>query len=227
VDLQQIARAHGYDSVDEYKADLAFARRARVEFDRRQVLERQNDPNYQHQQRRNQAFEQLVQDRYGREVANALPALPQIAEFLHAQRADGAQADMVSALDEIGITFDNSKESLDLRQEWEDLLTDRINANDRHIERYNLGTPAERRELIRELVAREERRINPVLLKQNAATLRDAAARKATMPRAGRSGAATPQVRREVPTSTDPVMRRRESNQITGRQLEDIWAFHN
>ena len=191
------------------------------------MLERQQDPAYQHQQRRNEAFEQLVQDRYGREVANALPVLPQIADYLHAQRADGAQADMVAALDELGITFDTSKEALELRQEWEDLLTDRINANDRYIARYNLGTPADRRELIRELVGREERRINPVLLKHNAATLRDAAARKAALPRAGRGGAATPQVRRETPTSTDPLQRRREGRALDSRALDDLWAFHN
>ena len=177
---------------------------ARAEYERRAELERQNDPAYQHLERRNQAFEQLVHDRYGREVAQALPMLPQVAEYLHAQRADAAQADMVGALEEIGITFDTSKEALDLRQEWEDLLTDRINAHPRYIERYNLGSPAERRDLIRELVGREERRINPVLLKQNAATLRDAAARKAMQPRAGRGGAATPQIRREVPDEHGP-----------------------
>lgn len=226
IDLAQLAKSLGYESADDYKADLAFARRARAEYERRQYLEQQSDPAYQARGRRNDAFEQLVRDKYGDDVASALPALPQLADYLHAQRADGAQADMVAALEEIGITFDGSKESLEQRQEWEDLFTDRINANPRLIQRYH-GSSQDRRALIQELVKGGERLINPVLLKQNAATLRDAAARKATMPRAGRAGAATPQVRQEKPTSTDPVMRRREMNKIVGGQLDDIFAFHN
>lgn len=226
VDVQQLARDLGYASVDEYKADLAFARRARAEYERRETLARQNDPDRQQLVRRNEAFDQLVHDRYGPDVARALPALPQLADYLHAQRADGAQADMVSALNEMGVTFDDSKESLELRAEWEDLLTDRINANPKLIERYN-GTPQERREVVRELVGREERRINAVLLKQNAATMREHAARAASQPRGGRSVTVTPQVRQEKPTSTHPVERRRQGNAITSGQLDDLWSFHN
>jgi hypothetical protein len=163
---------------------------------------------------------------YSPEVADAIDSLPAVADYLHAQRAEGAQADMTAALADLGITFDSSKESQALRDEWEDTLTDRINANPKFVKLYN-GTPAERRSVIEHLVEREERRINSVLRKQNAATLREYAARAASQPRGGRTVSVTPRVRDEKPTATDPLQRRRESNAIAGRQLDDIFAHYN
>jgi hypothetical protein len=211
---------------DELKESLALTARMRQEHQRRQALDRESDPNVQQAAQRGRALRTLMAEGYSPEVANALESLPDVADYLHAQRAEGAQADMVSALAEIGVTFDNSKESLELRDEWEDLLTDRINANPKLVRLYN-GTPAERREVIRGLVERQERQINAVLRKQNAATLRDHAARSASQPRAGRAVTATPRVRDEKPTATDPLQRRREGNAIQGRQLDDIFAHYN
>jgi len=133
---------------------------------------------------------------------------------------------MVNALGKLGITFDDSKESQEERSEYEERFTDLINASPRLVQLYN-GTPADRRACIQELVDREERYLNRHLLRQNAATVRDHAARAASQPRGGRSVTVTPRVREEKPTSTDPTMRRREGNAIAGRQLDDIFRHYN
>lgn len=211
---------------DELKESLDLTRRMRAEHLRRQDIERRNDPGYQQRAQRNEALDQLLIDRYGREVANALPALPQLADALHAQRAEGAHGDLLTALDKAGMTFDDSKEGQEALGELEDRFTDQINASERLVRLFN-GTPAERRACVQELVDREERYVNRHLLRQNAATLRDHAARAASQPRGGRSVTVTPRVRQETPTATDPVLRRREGNAIAGRQLDDIWAHHN
>lgn len=214
--LQALSQQLGIPA-DELRASLDLTRRMRAEHERRQSLEREADPGYQAQRQREQAFERFLAES---------PAYREMADYLHAQRADGAERDMVEALGELGITFDESKESQALRAEYADLFADRINANPRLVERYN-GTPAERRAVIRELVAAEEKRTNAILLRQNAATLRDHASRAAQLPRGGRSVTVTPQVRQERSTATDPTLRRRENNAIAGRQLDDIWAHHN
>lgn len=214
--LQALSEQLGIPA-DELRESLELTRRMRAEVARRESLERQADPNYQAQRQREQAFERFLAES---------PAYREVADYLHAQRAEGAERDMAEALGELGITFDDSKESRALREEYADLFTDRINANPRLVERYN-GTPAERREVIRELVAAEERRTNAILLRQNAATLRDHAQRAATQPRGGRSVTVTPRVRQEQSTATDPLQRRRENNGIASRQLDDIWSHHN
>lgn len=228
--MAQLARELGYDSLDEYKADLAFARRARGEHERRQTLERQNDPQYQQTRARGEALRTLMAEGYSPEVADALPSLPEISQFLADQRAEGAQRIMVEALGEIGIRDDGSKESQELLAEIEDRLTFRLNQPTREGLRLNKlyhGSPADRRACVQELVQGEERYLNRHLLRQNAATMRDHASRAAALPRGGRSVSATPQVRQEKPTSPDPTTRRREGNAIAGRQLDDVWAFHN
>lgn len=214
--LQALSQQLGIPA-DELRESLDLTRRMRAEYARREHLERQANPEYQQQRQREQAFERFLAES---------PAYREMADYLHAQRADGATRDMTEALGEIGIHFDDSKEGLALREEYENLFTDRINANPRLVARYN-GTPAERRDVIRELVASEEKRTNAILLKQNAATLRDHAQRAAQQPRGGRSVTVTPRVRQEQSSATDPLQRRRENNGIVARQLDDIWAHHN
>lgn len=210
---------------DELRESLEVARRARAEAVRREEYARRTDPGYQQAARRGEALRTLVAEGYSPEVARALESLPDFADYLHAQRADGADRDLTEALQEIGITFDDSAKSQELKTEWTDTLVDRINANPKLVQRYN-GTPAERRAVIRELVGKEERRLNDVLLRQNAATLRQHASRSASA-RPGRAAAALPPVRQESPTATDPLQRRREANAIAGRQLDDIFAYHS
>jgi len=211
---------------DELRESLDLTRRMRAEHMRRQEMEHRSSPDYQDRSRRNAALDQLLVDRYGPEVAGALPALPQLADALHAQRAEGAQADLATALSKAGMSFGDSPEGQEALQELEDRFTDQINASGRLVRLYN-GTPTDRRACIQELVDREEKYVNRHLLRQNAATLRDHAARAASQPRGGRSVTVTPRVRAEQPTATDPLLRRREGNQIAGRQLDDIYAHYN
>ncbi len=225
-ELQRLAQSLGYQSADEYKADLAFARRARAEYERRAYLERQNDPGVQQAARRGEALRALMAEGYNSEVADALPALPEISQFLADQRADHAQRVMTEALGEIGIRSDGTKESQELLADIEDRMGRTLN-HDLRLNRLYHGTPADRAACIQELVAVEERYLNRHLLRQNAQTLRDHAAKASQLPRAGRSVTATPRVRDEKPTSTDPVQRRREGNAIVSRQLDDIFGFHN
>lgn len=225
-ELQRLAQSLGYQSADEYKADLAFARRARTEYERRQVLERQNDPNVQQAARRGEALRALIAEGYNPEVADALPSLPEVSQFLSDQRADHAQKVMTEALGDIGIRDDGSKESQELLADIEERMSNRLN-HDLRLNKLYHGTPSDRAACVKELVGAEERYLNRHLLRQNAATLRDHHAKASAMPRAGRGGTATPQVRKEVPTSTDPVLRRREGNAIASRQLDDIFGFHN
>jgi hypothetical protein len=211
---------------DELRESLDLTRRMRAEHMRRQEMEHRSSPDYQDRSRRNAALDQLLVDRYGPEVAGALPALPKLADALHAQRAEGAQADLATALSKAGMSFGDSPEGQEALQELEDRFTDQINASGRLVRLYN-GTPTDRRACIQELVDREEKYVNRHLLRQNAATLRDHAARAASQPRGGRSVTVTPRVRAEQPTATDPLLRRREGNQIAGRQLDDIYAHYN
>jgi len=211
---------------DELRESLDLTRRMRAEHMRRQEMEHRSSPDYQDRSRRNAALDQLLVDRYGPDVASALPALPQLADALHAQRAEGAQADMLTALAKAGMSFGDGPGAQEALTELEDRFTDQINASQRLVRLYN-GTPTERRACIQELVDREEQYVNRHLLRQNAATLRDHAARAASQPRGGRSVTVTPRVRAEQPTATDPLLRRREGNQIAGRQLDDIYAHYN
>jgi len=219
---RQILKSLGYESADDARADLEFSRRARAEYQRQAELQRQNDPGRQDAMRRGQALRALVAEGYNPDVADSLAQLPEITQFLNDQRADAANRDLDGALEEIGIAFDGSKESADLRQLWEDALSDKLNANPALNRRY-FGTPAERKAVIQEMVATEERRINNVLARQGATALRDHAARAQRSPRGMRSTAALPTVRQATPTATDPIKRRQESRTIVSGQLDDVW----
>lgn len=214
----------GYDSLDEYKADLAFSRRARSEFERAQQERLRSDPQHQQMRQRGEALRQLIAEGYSPEIADALPQLPEISNFLSAQRADAAGRDLDGALAELGLTFDDSAEAQAIRQSWEDAVADKLNSDVRLNARY-FGTPAERKAVIREIVGHEERRINHVLLQQNAQTLRDAAQRAARTPRAGRAPATMPTAAPQRSAATDPTIRRRENAAHASRSLDDIYSW--
>jgi hypothetical protein len=220
--LQQL----GYKAPDDLARDLAFTRQFREDVARQQAARRQADPAYRETQVRGEAFRQLVAEGYSPEVMDGLARLPEINEFLDAQRADAAQRDLNDGLRAIGITDDGSKESKAELAAWEDAVADRLNSRTPQGLDWNrryFSTPADRREVINEIIAHEESRFNRVLLRQNAQTLRDAAARRQSAVPATRSLAA-PKVR-EVPiTATDPLGRSRQRNAAAGQQLDDIWS---
>lgn len=181
-----------------------------------------NDPDRQAAVRRGEALRGLIAEGYSPEHAEALQALPQITQFLDAQRVEAANTDLDSCLGDLGIKFDGSPEGQALRQHFEDSIADRLNGNRALNDRY-FGTPTERRAVIRDLVEAEERKLNHALSLQGAMTLREYAARQARTPRGLRSAASLPPIREEKPTATDPTLRRREGNAIASRQLDDIW----
>lgn len=217
-----LLRSLGYQSPEELQRDLAFTRRFRAEADRVRQQQIEADPNRQAAQRRGEALRGLVAEGYSPEVADALQTLPEIQQFLDAQRVEAANHDLDSCLSDLGIKFDGSKEAQGLRQHFEDAIADRLNGNRALNARY-FASPTERRAVIRELVEAEEKRINHALSLQGALTLREHAARSARTPRGLRSAASLPPVREEKPTATDPTLRRREGNAIASRQLDDIW----
>lgn len=219
---RQVLKSLGYDSAEDARADLEFSRRARAEYQRQAQLQRQNDPAHQEATRRGAALRALVAEGYSPDVADSIAQLPEVTNFLNEQRAEAAQNDMRAALAEIGVGFDESKDGRELEQAWEDAIADKLNVNPRLNARY-FGSPAERKAVIREIVAGEERRINNVLARQGATALREHAARASTSPRGMRSTAALPTVRQATPTSTDPLKRRHEGRAITSGQLDDIW----
>lgn len=221
-DYGRLLSSLGYESAEEMRRDLATARQFRAEVDRARQERERSDPARQQAAQRGEAFRQLVAEGYSPEHVDALAQLPEVTEFLTQQRADAAQRDLDGALGELGLQFDNSKDAQALRQAWEDAVADKLNSNPRLNARY-FGTPAERKAVIHEIVAGEERRINHILLRQNAQTLRDHAARQSAAPRAG--SRALPTIAAPTLTSTDPLARRRESNVATNRQLDDIYAW--
>jgi hypothetical protein len=222
----QLLKQLGYQSPEDLSRDLAFTRQFREDVARQQAARRQADPAHREAQVRGEAFRQLVAEGYSPEVMDGLARLPEISEFLDAQRADAAQRDLTEGLRAIGITDDGSRESKAELQAWEDAVADRLNSRTQQGLDWNrryFSTPAERREVIHEIIAHEEGRFNRVLLRQNAQTLRDAAARRQSTAPATRS-LATPKVR-EVPiTATDPLGQRRQRNAAAGQQLDDIWS---
>lgn len=202
--------------------DLAFTRRFRSEAERVQEERRRQDPDYQGLVRRREAMHTLLGESFSPEHVDAMQALPEFRQYLNEQRAEAANRDLDDALKEVGLVFEDSKEGRELRQIYEDAISAPLKT-DRALNARYFGTPADRREVIRELVAREERRTNHALALQGAQTLREYAARQARLPRGMRQAPALPVVREEKPTATDPTLRRREGNQIASRQLDDIW----
>ena len=224
-ELQRIAEAFGYRSPAEMRADLAFTRQFRTDVERSQQLRRQNDPEYQASRRRGEATRQLIEEGYGREAAEALAQLPEVTEYLKQVRANGATEDMVAELKALDIEFDDTPEGQELLGEWERQCASYLE-RDRRLNDLFFGSPAERRQAIREIVAREEKRINAVLRRQNATTLREHAARRNAVPRPGRSAAGTFVPREEKVTATDPLGRRRQGREIISRQLDDIFTHY-
>lgn len=222
-DYSRLLSSLGYQDVEGLKADLEFNRNFRAEAERVRQQRLANDPARQQATQRGEALRQLVAEGYSPEIAESLNALPEIQQFLNGQRADGAQRDLDSALGDIGLRFDDTKDSQDMRQAWEDAIADRIASNRGYRERY-FGTPAERKAVIRDVVALEERRINHVLLRQNAQTLRDHAARQTTTA-PGRG--TLPTVRPPTVTATEPAARAREMKAERHRQLQDIHAAYH
>lgn len=227
--LQALSQQLGIPA-DELRASLDLTRRMRAEHERRQQIEQRNDPQYQQRQQRGEAFRQLVAEGYDPSVADALPALPEMAQFLSQQRAEGAHRDMVEALGDLGIRDDGSKGSAELLSDIEDRIAFRLNQQTHdglRLNRLYHGTAAERRACVNELVAGEERYLDRHLLRHNAATLRDHAARQAATPRGGRSVVATPQVRAQKSTAANPLQRTRENRVLDSKTLDDIFAHHN
>lgn len=215
----------GYKTADDLAHDLRFSRAARAEYERARQTREANDPRVQETRQRGEAFRQLVAEGYSPDHVDALARLPEISQFLDAQRADGAQRDMLDGLREIGVTDDGSKEAQGELKAWEDVIADRLNSRTQQGLEWNaryFGTPAERRAVVTEIIATEEQRINRTLLRQNAQTLRDAAKRRASAPP---SRTPLPTVRREPITATDPSKARREGNIQTARQLDEIYQW--
>lgn len=212
----------GYQTEDDLARDLAFTRQFRGELEQHRRNQERQDPARQQAAQRGEAFRQLVAEGYSPDHADALNQLPEISQFLNQQRADSAQRDLSSALGEMGLSFESSnKEHQEIFSIIEDNIADRLNADPRLNARY-FGSPADRAAVIRELVGRQEKLINHVLLRQSAQTLRDHAQRVRSAPRQ----TALPKVTPAQLTQTDPLLRRREGNAAAGRQLDDIWSHY-
>lgn len=212
----------GYQDEATLAQDLAFTRQFRAEAERVRSERERADPARQQAAQRGEAFRQLVAEGYSRDHAEALNQLPEISQFLNQQRAEGATRDLTDALNDAGLTFDGSPEQKEIFSIVEDNIADRLNADPRLNARY-FGSPADRAAVIRELVGRQEKLINHVLLRQSAQTLRDHAQRVRSAPRQN----ALPKVTPATLTATDPLARRREGNQAAGRQLDDIWSHYS
>lgn len=221
-ELRQLASILG-DPAD-LKSALDFLRTFKSDVERARAAQRANDPGVQAAERRGATFRSLLEEGYSREHAEALLRLPELLEERDSQRVEYAKQDLQNLLSsELGLTFPKTDEGREALQEWEDAVADVLN-RDAKLNRLYFN-PATRREAITEAIAREERRINRVLLSQNAATLRDAAKRR-TAPSAARGSTPTVTVREEMPKApySDPAARRREHKDIASRQMNDILA---
>jgi hypothetical protein len=217
--VQQLAEQLGIPAA-ELRESLALTARMRGEYQRRQQLERDNDPGVQQSRARADALHRLMVETYGPEVADSMRELPSHTASLREQRAEAAQSELTTELRALGI------EDPALVKDIEGNLTDRLNGNRRLNDLYH-GSPEERRACIREMLGVHEKIADHALLRQSGQKLREHAARLASAPRAARHASVTPTVRQETPTSTDPVLRRREGNAIASRQLDDIWGYTN
>lgn len=221
-ELRQLAGILG-DPAD-LKSALDFLRTFKADVERARASQRANDPTVQAAERRGATFRSLMEEGYSREHAEALMRLPELLEERDAQRVEYAKQDLQHLLSsELGLTFPDTDEGREALQEWEDSVADILN-RDAKLNRLYFN-PATRREAITQAIALEERRINRVLLAQNAATLRDAAKRR-TAPSAARGATPTVTVREEMPKApySDAAGRRREHRDIASRQMNDILA---
>ena len=221
--LQQLAESLGYRSPDELKETLNFSRKFQAEVERNQRAQRQNQPEYQASARRGETFRGLVAEGYSREHADYIARLPELFQSNDAARAVQSQADLAAELKGLGLTF-NGKDGKERLQDWENTCSDYLNRDPRLNAMY--FDPSQRQAAIKEIIGVEERRINHVLLSQDAATMRDAARRRANSPALGRSTPATLAIREEAPTApiSDPAGRRRQHKEITSRKLDDLLA---
>lgn len=208
---------------DDFKASLEFLRDFRREVARAQEQRLAADPERQASSQRGATFRSLVAEGYSPEHADYIARLPELFQSNDTARAVQAQQDMQAELHELGLSFEG-KDGAERLQDWENACSDVLNRDARLNALY--FNPATRRQAIREVIQREERRFNHVLLGQNAGTLRENARRRAAVPAPGRSARATVQVREEEPTApySDAAARRRQHREITGRKLDDILA---
>ena len=218
--LQQIRDLYG--TPDDLRSALDFVREFRGELERAKAGQRQADPEYRAAAQRGATFRSLVAEGYSPEHADYIARLPELFQSNDMARAVQSQQDMTEELRDLGLTFDGT-EGEERLQIWENTCSDYL-TRDRRLNSLYFN-PATRRQAIREIIQSEEKKINHVLLSQNAQTLRDAARRRQAAP-AGRSAPATIAVREENPTApySDPAGRRRQHREITSRKLDDLLA---
>lgn len=193
----------------------------RAELERAQASRREADPETRAAAQRGATFRSLVAEGYSPEHADYIARLPELFQTNDAARATESKQEMAAELrTSLGLSFDGP-EGAERLQDWENACADHLNRDPKLNAMY--FDPAMRREAIRLAVEREEKRINHVLLSQNAQTLRAAAARRQATP-AGRSTPATIAIREEAPTApyTDAPGRRRQHREITSRKLDDL-----
>ena len=219
-ELRELRELYG-DPAD-LRSTIEFVREFRGELERAKAGQRQADPEYRAASQRGATFRSLVAEGYSPQHADYIARLPELFQSNDMARAVQSQQDMAEELQTLGLSFEG-KDGAERLQDWENTCADYLNRDRRLNGMYH--DPSMRREAIREIIGKEERRINHVLLSQNAQTMRDAARRRAATPAPGRSSS-TFAVREEAPTApySDAAGRRRQHREITGRKLDDLLA---
>lgn len=225
-DFSPLLKSLGYENTDALQRDLQFTRQFREDVARQRAERERNDPANQQRAERAEAFRQLMRETYGEDVARQLSALPDLGRERDQQINDQAWREATAELAKIGVVDDGSPEAKKELQEWDDAITGYLMApTERSLawnKRWFEGGPAERSAVLKEIITVEEGRMNRSLLRQNAQTLRDAAARRSSA--ASPRSVPLPQVRQEPITATDPFERRKQSAAATSRTLDDIHA---
>lgn len=225
-DYAPLLKSLGYENSEALQRDLAFTRQFREDVARQRQERERNDPANQQRAERAEAFRQLMRETYGDDAERAFRGLPDLGRERDQQINDAAWQQGLAELAKIGVVDDGSPEAQAELKEWDDAITAHLMARTERgmawNDRWFQGGPAERAAVIREIIAVEEGRLNRSLLRQNAQTLRDAAARRSSA--ASPRSVPLPQVRTEPITATDPAERRRQANAAQSRSLDDIHA---
>lgn len=222
-EMQQFLTSLGVKDPRELREAIDLTRQLRAEHLRQQQLQRQNDPRAREVAERGQAFRQLHRETYGTDYDPRTQE--DVAQYMREQRAEAGVRDMTDTLGDIGITFDGSQASAELRAGWEEVLHDRL-MSDRRLNAMYHGSPADRREAVSEIIKTHERLMNDLSMRQSGMKLRDWAAKQRNLPRVGRTTGGMPGTAPAKSTNPNPVARRREDRTAMRAQLADIHAHY-